>query len=176
MTINNNEVTESANLTIGQKLQKARKALNLHEDDVASELHLGKEIIIWLENDDFKKIAAPTYARGYLSNYAKLLKISEKEILDDFAKWQKQFVSTKQDLDLTKKNSDTNKVMDFFAPRKIRWLSYGIFTVLALLVMSWLIGRHNQQDEDYLKDQNQTVEQKIGAEVVTSGTSLTEEQ
>lgn len=35
------------------------------QDEVAKQLFLGKEIIASIEDDDYSKIVAPVYARGY---------------------------------------------------------------------------------------------------------------
>lgn len=71
-------------LTPGQQLRQAREEKKLSLEDVAKQLSFGKEIIVGLENDDYSKIVAPVYTRGYLSAYARLLQIPSEAILKDF--------------------------------------------------------------------------------------------
>lgn len=65
----------------GQQLRGAREARNLTPEAVARELHLSIATIKALEADDYGKLPHPTFVRGYLRNYARLLGLSESEIL-----------------------------------------------------------------------------------------------
>lgn len=71
-------------LTPGQMLNQARTARNLTEADVAQQLLLSKQIIVALENDDYSKIVAPVYAKGYLKAYANFLQLPVEKILAGF--------------------------------------------------------------------------------------------
>jgi len=67
--------------SFGQRLQTARRALNLTRQDVARELRLGVDIITALEEEDFDVLGAPIFITGYLKNYTRLLKIPVEPIL-----------------------------------------------------------------------------------------------
>lgn len=65
----------------GYLLRKAREALGLSPEEVASELHLSAYQIRALEKDDYEDLPGATYVRGYLRAYARLLNLSEERIL-----------------------------------------------------------------------------------------------
>lgn len=60
---------------VGDILCNARNAQHKDIDEVAASLKLRIEYIISLENGDWKKLPAETYAKGYLQKYCDLLEI-----------------------------------------------------------------------------------------------------
>lgn len=64
----------------GRRLQFAREALNLESKDIASQLRLNEKIIIMMEKNQFTDEIPPTFRRGYLRAYAKLVNIPEAEV------------------------------------------------------------------------------------------------
>ncbi len=115
---------------IGNHLKKIREQKLLSLDDVASQLYLKKALIDDIENGNFEKIR-PTYLKGYLRLYAKLLSVSEIDIVQtmhfaaenavDNKSW-KPFYSHKQ-----------VKASDKF----IQWITYSIISILVVLVTLW---------------------------------------
>ncbi|WMY94894.1 MAG: helix-turn-helix domain-containing protein [Arsenophonus sp.] len=69
-------------ITAGQRLSQAREALGLSLENVAEKLCLKVCIVRAIEKDNNSNDIDPTFFRGYVRSYAKLLKIPEKEILD----------------------------------------------------------------------------------------------
>jgi cytoskeleton protein RodZ len=65
-------------------LKNIRESKSLSIEKVANELHLSDEIIIAIEQDDYDKLSAPVFVRGYLVNYAKLLEIPSAQLLHVF--------------------------------------------------------------------------------------------
>ena len=78
------QVTDAASSGIGASLQQAREALNISIEHAAHELHLDVRLLTAIESDDFSALPGTAYAYGYLRSYAKLLKISEEEVLQKF--------------------------------------------------------------------------------------------
>nr|VFJ92086.1 MAG: cytoskeleton protein RodZ [Candidatus Kentron sp. LFY] len=70
--------------TLGEQLREARYARNLTIDDIASCLRLSPDTIRSLEEDNYDKLPGPVFIRGYLSAYARLLRIAPSRILDAF--------------------------------------------------------------------------------------------
>ena len=60
----------------GQRLQSAREAISLSIEEVSARLHLDTRTLGNLEADNYDKLPAPTFVRGYLRSYARLLNIS----------------------------------------------------------------------------------------------------
>jgi len=62
-------------------LRDAREALGINVDEVAHDLHLSREMVLALEAGDFEALGAPVFVRGHLRSYARLVGLSEDEIL-----------------------------------------------------------------------------------------------
>lgn len=67
----------------GALLRSAREGARLSAEHVARRLRLGTGIIRALEADDYSGISNPSFARGYLRNYARLVGVSEQRVLDE---------------------------------------------------------------------------------------------
>jgi len=66
---------------VGQRLLKAREALNLSRDEVAAGLYLKENIVAALEEDNSDALPGPVFVQGYLRKYARLLGIPEEPLL-----------------------------------------------------------------------------------------------
>lgn len=69
----------------GKRLRAAREAKNLEVTAVATYLHLSNEAIEALEDEDFTKLPARVFVRGYYRNYARFVDVPESLILREFA-------------------------------------------------------------------------------------------
>ncbi len=79
-----NESAENTNFSQPLKtLSEQRERLGLTHRDVADQLKISETTIVWLEQGEFEKIGAPTYVRGYISNYAKAVGLDPREVLQD---------------------------------------------------------------------------------------------
>jgi cytoskeleton protein RodZ len=68
----------------GEQLKTARLALGLSVSDVSNQLKLTAGKIESLERSEIAEIAAPVFVAGYLRAYARLLGLSENDVLADF--------------------------------------------------------------------------------------------
>ena len=68
----------------GERLKKARLALDLSVSDVSTRLKLSADKIESFERGDIAGIATPVFVAGYLRSYARLLGLPEDEVLADF--------------------------------------------------------------------------------------------
>lgn len=68
----------------GQMLAEARKNAGMSQEDVAQKLNFRTSLVVDIENEAFDKSLPDTYNRGYLRNYAKLVKISQEDILNSY--------------------------------------------------------------------------------------------
>jgi cytoskeleton protein RodZ len=65
----------------GGELKLAREKLNLSIQDISNQLRLSPKQVEAIETDEFDKLPEPTIVRGFIRNYAKLLKIDAQPIL-----------------------------------------------------------------------------------------------
>lgn len=68
----------------GASLRAAREAAGMSREDVAHALNLDKAIVDALESDDTERLPQPTYVKGYLRAYARLLELDAEELLSAY--------------------------------------------------------------------------------------------
>lgn len=66
---------------IGHQLQTGRITCNLSIEDVSRQLRLSARQIEALEKEDYEKLPAGTFLRGFIRNYANLVKLDPKPML-----------------------------------------------------------------------------------------------
>jgi len=67
---------------LGELLTRAREKLSLSQQDIASRLNLKEEIISALDANDFDKLPAPTYVRGYIRSYARAVNLNADSLIN----------------------------------------------------------------------------------------------
>lgn len=77
---------EEANLTTGQILRQAREKHELSQQTVADRLCLKLSTVRDIEEDNIPSNISPTFLRGYIRAYAKLVQVPESEILSTLDK------------------------------------------------------------------------------------------
>jgi cytoskeleton protein RodZ len=68
----------------GERLAEARRAREVSIQEIANALHLDEYKVRALEQNEFEKLGAPVFAKGYLRKYATLVGISVDDILADY--------------------------------------------------------------------------------------------
>lgn len=115
----------------GLLLKDAREKLGLSIAEVASFLNLSKQVIRILENDEYTKLPAITFAKGYLRAYAKYLNLNADEVIRQFNTLglveQEHAPHTQHALSQGVRMSD----------RPVKWLTYFIALSLSCLVLIW---------------------------------------
>jgi transcriptional regulator with XRE-family HTH domain len=71
-------------MALGSILRDAREARGLSISDVAEHTNMMVQVVEELENEDFHRIAAPIYGRGFLKLYAELLDLDVQPLIDEF--------------------------------------------------------------------------------------------
>lgn len=140
----------------GAVLRKAREQLGLLVSDIATQLHLSSSVINALEADEYSKLAAITFARGYLRSYAKYLKLDDDDIIQRFAKLN---IVEPERPPIQRVVVKEVKAGD----RPVKWISYTIALALGGLVIVWW---HNHSNST----QNQATKQVATATLTTQTT------
>jgi len=65
----------------GTLLAQAREASGMSIDDVATQLKLAPRQVVAIERDDFASLPGRTFVRGFVRNYARLLKLDVDAVL-----------------------------------------------------------------------------------------------
>jgi cytoskeleton protein RodZ len=79
--IDEDESRATANETAGSLLKAAREAAGMTLEQAAEKLHLLKETVIALEEEDASKLPSRVFTLGYLKNYARILDLPESRIM-----------------------------------------------------------------------------------------------
>jgi cytoskeleton protein RodZ len=77
-------VVTSTTPTLGERLRQAREAKKYSIAEVAAQLRLTKDIVSYLENQEWDRLNGRTYARGYFASYVKFLGLPYDEMLAVF--------------------------------------------------------------------------------------------
>jgi cytoskeleton protein RodZ len=131
----------------GKHLQAVRTAANLSLESVAIALHLTTQMVTDLEEDHYENFAGHTFIRGYLRNYARLLRLSPDDIIAAFNK-----------LDIVEQESDKPKLAlkTTSKPRSsalLKWV-LPIVTITLLVMGGWFTLKHFGTIRELLKKQN----------------------
>lgn len=75
----------SARLTsLGRVLSEARRVQGLSVEDVAQQLRMSARQISALEEENFAALSSPPFVRGFIRNYAKLLRLDAEPLLQAY--------------------------------------------------------------------------------------------
>jgi len=123
----------------GERLQAARIKKGLSLEDVANRMHLSASILSAIEENNFDEITAPIFVKGYLRAYARIVSLSEDEMIEQYVDFYSE-----EDPPI---NSTSNMVPELsVADARIKWTTYLVVLVLAVLLAAWWWNK--QQNED----------------------------
>jgi hypothetical protein len=71
-------------MSLGKQLSEARRSLKLTTSEVAAATRVKVQIIEGLEDDDFSKIAAPIYGKGFIRLYAEHVRIDPNPLVAEY--------------------------------------------------------------------------------------------
>ena len=71
-------------MSLGQTLRAAREAKGLSTSELAAQTHLLVQIVEGLENEDFRRIPAPIYGRGFVKLYCETVGLDPKPMVAEF--------------------------------------------------------------------------------------------
>jgi hypothetical protein len=101
-----------ADLTLGSKLRAAREIKGVEISVAAEKTKILPQILRELEIDDFHRIAAPIYAKGFLRSYCTYLNIDPIPLINEYMELHNQG----QDLKSTTEQKMADKKAKFSIP------------------------------------------------------------
>lgn len=118
--------------TIGSLLRQSREKMGASVADIAGQLHLRPCIVEDIEADNFDQIASPTYVKGYVKNFARIVQADKKAIQRCLAKQVPQAPDPQM-------QSFSRKTTRQASDGRLTFVTYLIaFILLALLVLWWV--------------------------------------
>ena len=119
----------------GEHLRNAREQAGMSVDTVAAALLLNPQTLELIEADAHDRLPAPTFVRGYLRGYARVLGIPSGPILDMYDRQGFEHPPLTNDV--------TEATQAHTSDTPVRLVTYAVAVVLALLVGLWW---HSQED------------------------------
>jgi len=113
----------------GEQLRSAREAAGTSVHEISTHMHLDSRVILALEADDYDQLPAPTFVRGYLRGYARLLDLDPEPIVRAFE--QRDLAPPSLVADISVKSRVHGG--DF----PIRLVTYIVVAALIVLVILW---------------------------------------
>lgn len=71
-------------IEFGKTLRSAREAKGLTARQIADATHMMTQVVDGLENENFSKIAAPIYGRGFVKLYCEAVGLDPKPMIEEF--------------------------------------------------------------------------------------------
>lgn len=168
---------DTASNSIGALLKTTREQRGMSQADAAAQLNLKVAIIEKLEAEQWDTSMATTFVKGYLRAYARLLKLSEREILQAFD-LQTAHLRPKT----SEMHSFSRKTSREAADSRFMLATYGLVVLLIGLFFVWFWQTHLMDAEpvavlpDYVAplDNKTTSNTPPAASVTPSVTETTE--
>jgi cytoskeleton protein RodZ len=112
----------------GAALRDSREKQGLSVNDVATRLRLSVKQIQAIETDNFAALPEATIVRGFIRNYAKLLKMPAEPLLDAYH----ALVPDKAPLPFSVKPTSHMRVSEYQKPKTGRYIAFGLAALLGL--------------------------------------------
>ena len=123
----------------GQILSDARKKMGLTKQDVVNKLNFRLTLVDEIENEMFDTSVPETFNRGYLRNYAKLVNVSQEDVIISYEQLN---VAKTEACELQSFSKGTEKLAE---SNRIMWISYFILAVLIGSTIVWWMQNNTEQ-------------------------------
>ncbi|MFC1667765.1 helix-turn-helix domain-containing protein [Chlamydiota bacterium] len=98
--------------SIGQYLQEIRQSKGLSHADVQQSTKISSTYLLAIENNEFNKLPAPTYVKGFLRLYADFLGADKEWVITEYNKLNQ--TESKQVLVLEGESLQSHSLIEFF--------------------------------------------------------------
>jgi len=150
----------------GSLLKKAREARDFSIDHVATQMRLHADVIEALEGDDFSKLPAAIFVRGYIRTYTSLVGISVDSVMELY---DAQSGEPTGDVAISTIRLNEQKVSSGDSKGK-KWLPISVVVMVAILALLLWLSSDSKQDVAAPETVQQVVPENN--EVVEPGFSL----
>lgn len=157
------DVEPSAELGFGAQLRQARERAGLGRAEVARNLRVTDRVIECLEYELFDELPPPIFVRGYLRQYAAMLRIPSEEIIHLYNRTHGERPAP------LIRESLRQRLVDRQLGFRV-WPVLTVLVVVATLLGLWLFGgQHLTQVADVLQDkplQNNTLQEQAASKAM----------
>ncbi|MBE9516526.1 MAG: DUF4115 domain-containing protein [Proteobacteria bacterium] len=153
-----NENQSTPSMEPGASLAKARESSGMTREQVATKLHLSARQIEALEANRYEDLPEAPYVRGYIRNYALLLKIDDQSLVAAFNLIQDEVKKTIEIKQSAQAQVNTRKPDG--AMIKMAGVGAGVGAVVVLVVIA-LISIFNGDDKQSESAQTNTTDTRV---------------
>ncbi|MFO8047562.1 MAG: DUF4115 domain-containing protein [Desulfosudaceae bacterium] len=130
--------------SFGLYLSRCRQESGLSINYLASELKLGVNLLVAIENEDFSKLPDPVYTRGFLRSYANLIGADSEWVVNDYQQARSLLMQmNRPEREVTRENY-----------RFWRRLIGTLVVMLVIMVVTVLFLSHNGQSGHQEQEQS----------------------
>jgi len=119
---------------LGALLTRAREKLSFSQKDIASKLNLKVEFIAALDANDFDKLPAPTYVRGYIRSYACTVNLNADSLINIYEGSAEAPPEILPDVKPVVQASSRDK--------PVKAMTYLVTLTLVIMIIAWWQGQH----------------------------------
>ena len=140
--------TTLGEITLGDRLRKAREEQGLSLRETADKLCLLAPCVQAMEENNYAYFKAAIFAKGYLRNYVKLLSLNEEQAMSEYAQYADHL--PEQDVDFLFLDKQPNS--------KNTWLRNTIVGALICLLLfaAWYLWSSQADEEGLVAIQSET--------------------
>tara|TARA_R110000737_G_scaffold4096_6_gene13646 strand:+ start:3023 stop:3970 length:948 start_codon:yes stop_codon:yes gene_type:complete len=130
----------------GRMLKEAREMRGLSQQQVADKLNFRTSLVQDIEVDKLDLSLPEAFNRGYLKNYAKLVNISQADVLNSY---DQLGVAQRQCADMQSFSKGTEKQAEH---NMLMWITYLILGVLITATVVWWLQTPSAQPESIITE------------------------
>ena len=136
--------------TVAEQLQRTREAQNLSINQVAEVTKIRTDHIRAIEEGNFDVFAAPVYIRGFVRNYAAMLKLDVHAVMSEL---EKELAKTQKFCEAPPLSEHKKGVLDFLTLQlsKLNWriaaVLLGALAVISIVAFSVMLIRHHRTSD-----------------------------
>ena len=124
----------------GDRLQAARIEQGLSIEDIANKMHLSVSILESIEQNDFDDITAPIFVKGYLRAYARIVSLSEEEMIQQYVEYYSE-----EDPPISSTSNMSPEISSDDA--RVKWTTYIVILILCGLLGAWWWSNNQKLEE-----------------------------
>lgn len=124
----------------GEWLRRQREMREISLRDIADRTKISLRYLEAMEEDRFDLLPAPIFAKGFLREYARYVGLSPDEVVNHYLSVQQQGAAQEEAGKEGVKKDSTLAGQRPARPRPVRNWTYGLFLVLAVLVLVGLVA------------------------------------
>jgi cytoskeleton protein RodZ len=164
-------MTNSGTMGPGDRLQAARIENGMSIEDIAMRMHLSVGILKSIEENNFDDITAPIFVKGYLRAYARIVSLSEDEMIEQYLNYYS---------DEDPPISPTSHLSPEISPddARVKWTTFLVIVGLLGFLAFWWWNQYQAKTDVVSLDaeQTETMQQAdVSSDILTSEIQVVED-